>query len=141
MTIKRQRRIKVAALKGAKYAFFYIALMLLISLFGQKWAGGGFINIVTIGLLFGVILGSWELYYRKIVYLKTEQQNEIIAELQRLGFKQNPNFTDKNNLHFVRKAPEKLGFMEDIYLTQTTEGIELESIQKYVRHFKARFES
>ena len=139
MNKKQQRRVQDAALKGLKYTSFYILMMLLISLVGQKWAGGGLRNIITIGIIFGTLLGLWELYYKKSLYLKLEQLPMVITELEQLGFKQNQNFKKTKGLHFIRKAYEKLGFTEDIYLFKTEEWIEIKGIQKYIRHFGAKF--
>ena len=139
MSKPQQRRIQKAVLKGFKYATFYIFLMLLISLIGQKWAGGGLYRIISIGIIFGTLLGSWELYYKKSLYLKAAQLPKIITELEQLGFKQNQDFEAGKGMHFVRKAYEKLGFTEDIYLFKTKEWIEIEGIQKYIRHFGAKF--
>ena len=134
MNPKLQHRLKSIGIKAFSYAFIYIALMLLVSLFGQKWAGGGLSQILSMGAIFGVLMGLWEWYYKKRLYLQSTDYQTIADELKRLGF----TITQDNGktIFFTRKAYEKFGFSEEIMIHKTSEWIEIEGVKKYIRHLK-----
>ena len=134
MDKKLQHRLKSIAIKAFSYAIVYIGLMLLVSLFGQEWAGGGLSQILLVGAIFGVLMGLWEWYYKKRLYLQPTDYQTIADELKRLGF----TITQDNGktIFFTRKAYEKFGFAEEIIIHKTSEWIEVEGINKYIQHLK-----